>query len=789
MRKIMTNKKIVPAAVLFAVLFCGLIFTTCGKLETEENVYTITFIAEYSKRELRHERRVIEIIGGVAGENNGKILAEDEVYTGPGRVVENDYYVVVQYDAWLGEPVIVTPLTDRWGEIIKETQPVTRRTDGNGKLPNFPPNPGYGPEGYSFDGWFTQGNTRVTKNTIFTTNTRVHAVWKPGTGIKNEEGPVFLKFIEIQKALKEGLSLSSDKTDEVTVTISEIEALKPQTLESSNTRPVRIILEGPTGEVSTLPYLTISESGSLFTVGNNVTLVLRNARMQGNDRNTMALLTVNRGGKLYIGENSSDKSYIFLNGAELEKSGGGVTVNTGAYLEMNGGDIYQCSVRTRPYNDPNGWPGGGGVLVRGGEFLMKGGNIERCFGQFNGGGVLVDMSGKFTMTGGQIYDNSSPYGGGVSTYRGGLFIMEEGDGPTPTVPYIKENLARDGGGVFVDGGAEPTIPFDPRRPWNYRGMPSYDSSKPLNPTSTGFDLRLDTNYPGMAYEPYLTTKKPENDPNKKEGFYMRGGIIQENHSLVDGGGVHNYAGGIVCMTGGTIRNNYADDFGGGVANMGLYIMIAGTIQGNQGRYGGGVCALLNMFAFEGGTIGGTNTAQGNLATSIGGGVFVLQGSFFMLGDNTRITYNDADSACGGLAIYPEGNFTMAGGIISNNTSSNNPNFAQLLFFNSSDPKLLGLALYGKRQPDKVLGYILPGDPLVDHYGRFWTNPTTGVREWLINSYITQYNRDLNTGLVTYLYPQNTNAVIQVRDGHLFYGTGQGSKPNWVTWPEEIGKDE
>jgi hypothetical protein len=492
----------------------------------------------------------------------------------------------------------------------------------------------------------------------------------------------------------------------------------------------------------------------------SVTLELRNVRMEGNDRNTKSLLTVNDGGKLIIGENSSDKTYITLNGAEDERSGGAVTVNKGGELIMNGGDIYQCSVHARPYDDPNGWPGGGGVNVRGGTFTMYGGNIERCFGSINGGAVLVDLAGRFTMKGGQLYDNSAPYGGGVSTYRGGLFIMEEGDGPVPTIPVIKENLAREGGAIFVDAGAEHNSPYDPRKPLNFPGM---------NPFEHGN---------------YYDNTKYRNDPARMEGFYMRGGVIQDNHSLADGGGIYNYAGGIVYMTAGMIRTNIADDFGGGVMNMGLFIMIDGDIHGNRARYGGGVMAGLNTFAFEAGNI------THNRATVAGGGVFVLEGSFCMLGDNARLggagTYNPngsglgnyADSFAGGVVIYPTGNFSMAGGIITGNTAYNSQ-WGTMDFFDSTDPKLLGLAIYGFRPSIWVAG-----DPLIDHIGSWWKNPVTQAWEWEINSYLVDYERNPVTRLVENLSSHGNGVTIEVKDGHL---TVAGVKPNWVTYQEERNK--
>ncbi|MDO4797663.1 MAG: hypothetical protein Q4A01_06560 [Coriobacteriales bacterium] len=94
--------------------------------------------------------------------------------------------------------------------------------------------------------------------------------------------------------------------------------------------------------------------------------------------------------------------------------------------------------------------GCGVQVTKGGEFVMKGGNIANNTGVNYGGGVDID-SGSFTMEGGTIRDNTgeaSLRGGGVAI-RGGTFTMEGGT--------IRDNGYSDGfqydvqygGGVYV----------------------------------------------------------------------------------------------------------------------------------------------------------------------------------------------------------------------------------------------------------------------------------------------------------------------------------------------------
>jgi hypothetical protein len=679
MRRII--KKILPMAVSMAVLTAvlavlpGLIFTACGQLEDKENFYTITFFADYPVKEKKVDRMVIK--------------------EGPtaGQTTEFEYEI----------------------DVYKVLLNMSIQTNGLGRLERFPADP-QRPDDYIFDGWFIDGNTRVTKHTIFTSHTRVTAKWKAGASIQIGEGPVAKEFAKILAALAAGRADS-----EYTVDLTADEALLPQTLEYSGANKVTVILNGITRADGIDPVISIFERGSLFTVGKNVTLSLRNnIWLKGNGRNTRALVTVNDGGTLIIGE----EARICYNGSEDEKSGGGVTVNRGGEFIMNGGEIYQCTVIATPYDDPEGFPGGGGVLVRGGTFTMIGGNIENCYGRYNGGGVYADMGGKFKMKGGRIYDNSAPYGGGVTTHRGGLFEMEGGE--------IHLNLAVFGGGVFVDQGA----------------------TDKLSHVITVYDPAREPNFPGMTFEDYHAFYDPDipiNDPRKKEGFYISGGKIYENHAYDSGGGVCNFQGGITYMTGGEVNDNNADYFGAGVYNVGLFKMMDGDIQENYGRYGGGVCADGGMFVMENGSI------NQNRATQFGGGVFVYGGQFAIHGG--EISGNMGDQAGGGLALMPSANaFAMSGGVIMENVSANYPLEGTLCFLNSADPNQIGLAYYGTRPPG-----ALPGDSAVIPIGH--EANVNGTNTFIWESYLAEYKPN-NSG-VPMPQPYANYTALEVRDGVLY----------------------
>jgi hypothetical protein len=210
--------------------------------------------------------------------------------------------------------------------------------------------------------------------------------------------------------------------------------------------------------------LTGSARGSLITVGQGVTLTLRNITFKGlrkttytlngvacsagtgdDTDNNAALIKVN-GGTLII----EDGVQIQDNTASGE--GGGVQVNSGTFI-MKGGTI---SGNTGGYASPYR---GGGVLVSGGTFKMEGGNISRNRTAGSGGGVGV-QSGTFIKNddadndSGTIYGsnggtdanimNSDGGGGdnGYAVYVGSGKIRNTTAGPTDTLDSTKS----DGGG-------------------------------------------------------------------------------------------------------------------------------------------------------------------------------------------------------------------------------------------------------------------------------------------------------------------------------------------------------
>jgi hypothetical protein len=247
------------------------------------------------------------------------------------------------------------------------------------------------------------------------------------------------------------------------VEVGTAESIAPQTLSYSGRSNVTIILRG----IEANSTISLSSNGSMFTVGNDVTLILdNNVRLQGRNGNNRLLVSVNgafimRGntsitGNISGGSNSGGVS-VFGNGSTFIMednasvfnneifggSGGGVNVSSGSTFTMRGNASVHGNIATLNAGFGGGEGGGvtvsgtfimedyasvygntatgsiidgitrggqgGGVYVRGnGTFIMR--NSALLYGNaasLQGGGVLVGWNGTFRLVGGTVYGNNA----------------------------------------------------------------------------------------------------------------------------------------------------------------------------------------------------------------------------------------------------------------------------------------------------------------------------------------------------------------------------------------------
>ena len=150
-------------------------------------------------------------------------------------------------------------------------------------------------------------------------------------------------------------------------------------------------------------------------------------------------------------------------------------------------------------------------------------------------------------------------------------------------------------------------------------------------------------------------------------FNMSGGTIRDNSAQDDGGGVGVAASGSFYMSGSSvIRNNTTRYGGGGIACYGNAEILGGEVKNNYADYGGGIAIM------DGGTgvLSGGSVAE-NTASGNGPGVFLRDGSFTL--KDGSITGNSTETGSGaGIFSFEDGGSSIIrvqGGIISGNAAA------------------------------------------------------------------------------------------------------------------------
>jgi hypothetical protein len=361
--------------------------------------------------------------------------------------------------------------------------------------------------------------------------------------------------------------------------------------------------------------LKLDDPGTLLTVGEGVTLTLRNITLMGNNNNRDPLVEVQARGRLVLGDGAT------LTGNKTYGVTGGVWVNGGELVMNEGAEIKIMEIL---FDLSSSGTKGGGVLISNrGRFIMYGGTINGNilsstigYNDIKGIGGVAVLDGSFDMYGGSIQSNSTSshysFYGGVGVFQRGAFTMYRGT--------INGNTGDDGGGVGISGGI-----FT------------------MNGAEAVIEGNIGQGSSGGVLVGYQGT------------FTMYAGIIQEN-TAQSGGGVYVSNQGTFTMCTGTIKGNTAHQSGGGVyiAHDGIFNMNGGTIKKNTAQSGGGV-VVEGTFNMNGGTIGG-NPGDANTAASGANGVYNIYGGGFIMSGGI-ITGN---TASGTNNYGVSGPFTMMG---------------------------------------------------------------------------------------------------------------------------------
>ena len=483
-----------------------------------------------------------------------------------------------------------------------------------------------------------------------------------------------------------------------TIEINSDESIAPETLYFEGRSSVTINLRGG-GAVRTI---SLSENGSLFTVGQGVTLVLdSNISLQGRGGNN-TLVFVNYGGTLVMNE-----------GSKITDNGGGnlVSINSGGSLVMNAG--------SRISDNGSHWvlvDSGGSLVMNAGSRLIGGVDNRGTFTMHGGAisgrhGGWVNNSGTFRISNGTIYSSVAAEGMAYRTtfynaysaqaqigrFSHGDFTqtgeltrayftvrVENGVLQLPQeysfdlqLAWLR-NLAQSGGEYLIEINADKHItPSQAELPGWYDERNRTDITITLRGSGAMRTLKLSENGSlfrvGSGVSLVLDSNISLNgmSGNNSPLVYVRSGgtLVMNEGSRVTGntntatwewdggGGVAVWIGGTFIMHGGEISGNTGHHFAGGVWNRGTFIMHGGEISGNTatatGDASGGVWND-GTFTMHGGEISGNTSGIGS------GGIW-NNGTFTMRGGAI------SGNTWGG--VWNGGTFTMRGGEISGNTGS------------------------------------------------------------------------------------------------------------------------
>ncbi len=280
--------------------------------------------------------------------------------------------------------------------------------------------------------------------------------------------------------------------------------------------------------------------------------------------------------------------------------------------------------------------------------MNDGSRITGCTvpGLSGGGGVAVDSGALFVMNGGLIDNCEVQYGGGVYL-RSARFVMNGG--------YIQNCRSRvSGGGVDISvragQSAEATL----------AGGVICDNTAEEN--GGGVNLRV-------------------SGKDSSASLVLNGTHITGNTARQGGGIGYNLSGNAsanseLVLNAGSITDNIANDFGGGVyvhyepSAMRFSVGEGGEVEiaGNQAQSGGGLC-------FEGkGQTGAATVANAHIhgnTASTAGGIMVMDARL-TLAEGALVAENHADMLGGGVvnnALNTHGSrLTLAGGRVEHNTT-------------------------------------------------------------------------------------------------------------------------
>ncbi len=406
------------------------------------------------------------------------------------------------------------------------------------------------------------------------------------------------------------------------------------------------------------------KAGSVFSLG----------KLSPNVDVTLSSMTIQNGAASYgagiwnRGRTTVTDSTVSGNVANYE--GGGI-INSGQLTIQGASDISGNTAQS------------GGGIVNFGTLKLDGSKISGNTASSNGGGIVNDAT--MTMTGSTLSGNSAAngWGGGIASFGAsttvitssqitgnhaaqfGGGIVSESTG-TITGTIISGNDAKWGGGIYGDGFntiSKSTVSGNIATEYgggilNDRVMSITDSTITGNMAKTNGGGGI-ANYGDMVNSAGEVDYSGVGTTYRQADLIVSGTTISNNVATDYGGGVASdgiaeitgciitgnkaprgagvYNAGSMKITGNSISGNIASLFGGGIYNDGTTTINDGSISGNIAKLnGGGIYSYNTLF------VGGTTQITNNEATTgRGGGMFAYSGVGTFSGTGILITANKA----------------------------------------------------------------------------------------------------------------------------------------------------
>ena len=312
-----------------------------------------------------------------------------------------------------------------------------------------------------------------------------------------------------------------------------------------------------------------------------------------------------------------------ISGQSLSSCGGGIRLLENVRVQMDGGAIAGNSAVKC---------GGGVGMLNSSAFIMNNGVIAGnittlTYGTYGAGVFSYGDKASFTMNNGRIYENSNAlYGGGIAV-QGTTVVLNGGVIENHTVGY-------DGGGLHIGSYSDP----DAMISFGKKGSLTVQGTAIVRNNHARSGGGICASYADIWIKDSASVSGNSSNNTGTNPVSNRGGggiVVEDSRSKL-------------VLEGGTIRDNSAVNFGGGI-----FVSCDTTISGTL--------------------IAGNKVTSGTAEKSGGGGVYIYTGTVDMssgqIMDNEVVAEGEA-SGGGGVYLYG-GYFNLSGGSVIGNSSTKN----------------------------------------------------------------------------------------------------------------------